>query len=181
MVIECAPGYSLLNNTNSSYSQHFSSRPGVFGLLVLKIAPNGVELTPRTMRVVMAQIATTGAKWCIAIATTRTAAPCTAFGVDTHRYRPQIRVNLTYFWVVCGLALPQYGADHHNIAHAFGPACLLNVETIIYIPHLISFRPTGQFRQNTGFGRVSGQRSWSAPRLVFRTYCIRNRNKTPLY
>ena len=103
----------------------------------------------------------TGAKWCIAIATTRTAAPCTAFGVDTHRYRPQIRVNLTYFWVVCGLALPQYGADHHNIAHAFGPACLLNVETIICLPHLIRFRPTGQFRQNTGFGRVSGQRPWS--------------------
>ena len=172
MVIECAPGYSLLNNTNSSYSQHFCSRPGVFGLLIPKMAPKGVELTPRTMRVVMASKygrggqargpnCPTGAKWCIAIATTRTAAPCTALGVDTHRYRPQIRVNLTYFWVVCGLARPQYAADHRNITHAFAPACLLNVGTIIYIPHLISFRPTGQFRQNTGFGRVSGQRPWS--------------------
>ena len=164
----------------------------MFGLLVLKIAPNGVELTPRTMRVVMAikygrggqargPNCPAGAKWCIAIATTRTAAPCTALGVDTHRYRPQIRVNLTYFWVVFGLGRPQYAADHRNIAHAFGLSCLLNVETIICIPHLIRFRPTGQFRQNTGFGLARVNRQLRPPRVVFRTHCLRNRNKTPLF
>ena len=100
--------------------------------------------------------------------------PCVALGIDTRRFLPQMRVKIMHFSVVCGLALPQFCADCYNIAHAFGLSCLLNVETIICIPHLIRFRPTGQFRQNTGFGLARVNRQLRPPRVVFSTYCIRN-------
>ena len=128
-----------------------------------------------------AVICPTGPNRYVTLCFTCARGPWAASDIDTRRFRPWARVKILHFWVVCGLALPQYAADHRNIAHAFAPGCILNVQTIIYIRHLIRFRPTGQFRQNTGFGQGRVNRHWSAPRVVFSTYCTRNRNKTPLF
>ena len=122
----------------------------------------------------------TGPNWYVSLPITCVKVPCVTSGIHTHRFRALKCANFTQISMGCGLARPQYGADHRNIAHAFAPVCLLNVETIICIPHLIRFRPAGQFRQNTGFGQGRVNRHWSAPRLVFRTYCIRNRKLTAL-